>query len=87
MKLLPPGKRRNRKVELGGLQEEYLGRRKSREKAPGLERSWHHQKTAVHSALSRVLGERRAVRVWPSLEHESFLCLNASWGTQFRRHL
>ena len=65
MKLvLPPGQRRNSKVELGGLQEEYLGRRNSREKAPRLERSRHLQKTAVHSALSRVLGERRAVRVW-----------------------
>lgn len=49
---------------LGGLEEEYLGRGKSREKAPTPERSRHHQKTAVPSALSRVLGERREVRVW-----------------------
>lgn len=71
-------------MELGRRQEEYLGRRKSREKAPRLERSQHHQKIAVHLALSRVLGERREVRSGPSLEHKSFLCLNASWGTQFR---
>lgn len=65
MKLvLSPGKRRNRKVELGGLEEEYLGRGKSREKAPTPERSRHHQKTAVPSALSRVLGEKREIRVW-----------------------
>lgn len=52
--ILSPGKRRNRKME-----EECLGRGKSTEKTPRPETTRHHQKTLS----SRVLGERREVRV------------------------
>lgn len=60
--LLSPGRRRKRKVELGGVEEECLGRGNSTEKAPRPEATDIFRKhSVVHLALSRVLGERREI--------------------------